>query len=146
MIDDREALAREMLVHGGQRWIDVLHAADIALEHIAATRAEALENVVKVCGWIKEVHPENTAWGAARVEITWSQWNAMREMMGLKQQRPGRALARGTEIARLRAALEDVRKAIVEADPEVLTDVLWIVGGCPETAVDRIDAVLEPDS
>jgi hypothetical protein len=91
MIDDREALAREMLVHGGQRWIDVLHAADIALEHIAATRAEALENVVKVCGWIKEVHPENTAWGAARVEITWSQWNAP-SLGGLRSRGCGRRL------------------------------------------------------
>lgn len=49
------------------------------------------------------------------------------------------------ENARLRDALKKVWAAIVKADPEVLTDTLWLDTECPETAVDHIRAALSPE-
>ena len=44
------------------------------------------------------------------------------------------------QVERLRAALSDIRNAIVLADDSVLTDTLWLAEG--ETVVDCIDNAL----
>lgn len=36
--------------------------------------------------WVSEVHPAKTREGAARIEITWEQWNSLRRACGLKEQ------------------------------------------------------------
>ena len=42
----------------------------------------------------------------------------------------------------LRDGLKLIQRAIMEADPEVITDTVWMPGPCPETVVDFIDACL----
>ena len=60
----------------------------------------------------------------------------------LSRAQPSDAGRTGAEAVRLREALREVRRAIAEADPSVLTDTLWTAAACPETVVDRIDAAL----
>lgn len=36
--------------------------------------------------WAAEVHPAKTREGAARIDITWEQWNSLRRACGLKEQ------------------------------------------------------------
>lgn len=52
-----------------------------------------------------------------------------------------------TAFTQIREALTDVRAAIMEANPDILKDTLWLPERLSynETAIDRIDAALEAD-
>ncbi len=40
--------------------------------------------------WVSEVHPGKTRDGAARIDLTWEQWNNLRRALGLTEQREPR--------------------------------------------------------
>lgn len=51
----------------------------------AADRIEKLEAALK---WVGEVYPDTLPSRGARVEMTWEEFNAMREVMGLPLRKP----------------------------------------------------------
>ena len=50
-----------------------------------ADRIETLEAALK---WVGEVYPDTLPSRGARVEMTWDEFNAMREVMGLSLRKP----------------------------------------------------------
>ena len=45
--------------------------------------------VIAALAWVDEVYPDTTLdGGAANINITWEQWNALRASLGLPMQRP----------------------------------------------------------
>lgn len=50
-----------------------------------------LQQMTKALAWTDQVYPEALPWGGAKVEMTWDEYNAMRELIGLKPRKPPRA-------------------------------------------------------
>ncbi len=44
------------------------------------------DDLAQALAWAQEVHPAKTHGGAARIEITWEQWNSLRRALGLREQ------------------------------------------------------------
>lgn len=105
---------------------------------ITDTELERLERLEAALAWVKEVYPANISPGnGARVEMTWDQFNLMREVVGLKPvggpstdsndsrasvnyRLRARAEAAEAENERLRKALEPFARAdALEAAPAV---------------------------
>lgn len=70
---------------------------DLSQEAYEAEQDEA--NAIKrALSWVSEVHPGKNEDGAAVVEMTWEQWNALRKALGLR---------RHSEPRKTRSALND---------------------------------------
>jgi hypothetical protein len=68
-------------------------AAASVRAHIAFLQSEA-DRLRQSIAWVGEVYPDtNHESGGAIVHMTWDQFNAMREMVGLKSVKPARARA-----------------------------------------------------
>jgi hypothetical protein len=65
-------------------WQAVRHNA--SLQEIVAEKDAEIERLRAVMAWTNEVRPGALPWGGANVEMTWEQFNAMRDAIGLKPQ------------------------------------------------------------
>ncbi len=44
------------------------------------------EDIREALKWVASVHPGKTRDGAARIDMTWDEWNSLRRALGLKEQ------------------------------------------------------------
>ena len=50
--------------------------------------AEEIFRLKVAMAWVGQVRPVNIGCSGARVEMTWDEFNAMRELIGLKRMKP----------------------------------------------------------